>query len=74
MNVESSTDAAEHNGLLGSAHFSEGPSNTIRMQFLTWENVAGLVIEIPCACAFKIIALFVELVIPSRQPWEQPST
>jgi hypothetical protein len=70
MSQEVFIHAAEHLGPVGAPLFFEGPANTLRMGFLSWDQILGTVIEIPCACAFQVITSFAEQVVPYGHSWE----
>ena len=40
------------------------------MEFLSWDQIVGSIIELPCACAFQVITSFAEQVIPHDHAWE----
>jgi hypothetical protein len=70
MSQEVFINAAEHISSVGAPLLVEGPANTFRMGFLSWDQILGTVIEMPCACAFQNITSFAEQVIPHGHSWE----
>ena len=40
------------------------------MGFLSWDQVLGSIIQLPCSCAFQVITSFAEQEIPSGHSWE----
>jgi len=63
-------NAAEQISPVGAPPFAQGSANTFRMGFLSWDQVIGSIIQLPCACAFQVITSFAEQVIPPGHSWE----
>ena len=63
-------NAAEQISPVGAPPFAQGSTNTFRMGFLSWDQVIGSIIQLPCACAFQVITSFAEQVIPPGHSWE----
>jgi hypothetical protein len=63
-------NAAEQISPVGAPPLAQGSANTFRMGFLSWDQVIGSIIQLPCACAFQVITSFAEQVIPPGNPWE----
>ena len=40
------------------------------MGFLSWDQITGIIIELPCASAFQVTTSFAEQVIPHGHSWE----
>jgi hypothetical protein len=70
MSQEVFINDAEHIGPVGAPLLVEGPANTFRIGFLSWDQILGTVIEMPYACAFQVIPSFAEQVIPYGHSWE----
>jgi hypothetical protein len=62
--------AAEQISPVGDPPFAHGSANTFRMGFLSWDEILGSIIQLPCACAFQVITSFAEQVIPTGHSWE----
>ena len=62
--------AAEQISPVSDPPFAHGSAQTLRMGFLSWEEVLGSIIQLPCACAFQVITSFAEQVIPAGHSWE----
>jgi hypothetical protein len=52
MSQEVFINAAEQIIPVGAPPFAQGSSNTFRVGFLSWDQISGTIIELPCACAF----------------------
>ena len=70
MSQEVFINTAEQIIPVGAPPFAQGSANTFRMGFLSWDQIIGTIIELPCACAFQVITSFAEQVIPHGHAWE----
>jgi hypothetical protein len=68
MSQEVFINAAEQITPVRTYPFVQGTS--FSMGFLSWDQIVGSIIELPCACDFQVITSFAEQVILHDHAWE----